>query len=188
MPGQQAWGWTEGRAPSALFCPLYSPPCSHLCLVGSWLAVYGEEEEAIHCSQNFVKSTEKVSMVPSPATVPVSRDGHPQLCCQPTGGLLAGQRGSVQCPTRHCTLSALIVLAMGFPSHTLPLSPACQDEAQKVCFLQSIHRLCRSARHKGLLQGLGLFCHSQKLADHIRVRGQPEGLGKGERPPGTGTL
>jgi len=73
---------------------------------------------------------------------------------------------------------------------TLPfasLSPGCQDEAQKMHFLRSIRRLCRAARHKGLLEGLDIFCHRENLADHIKVRGQPAALGKGARLPATGT-
>jgi len=74
---------------------------------------------------------------------------------------------------------------------TLPfvsLSPGCQDKAQKIRFLRSIRRLCRAARHKGLLEGLDVFCHKEQLAEHIKVRGQLAALGKGAGLPGTGML
>ena len=55
-------------------------------------------------------------------------------------------------------------------------------------FLDSICILCRTAKHQGLSQGLDVFCHSYELAENIKVRGHPAPLGKGARPPGTGTL
>ena len=55
-------------------------------------------------------------------------------------------------------------------------------------FLHSICILCRTARHLDLSQGLDIFCHSYELAENIKVRGHPAPLGKGARPPGTGTL
>lgn len=55
-------------------------------------------------------------------------------------------------------------------------------------FLKSINTLCRASRHKGLSHGLDVICHRNDLAETIRVRGHPAGLGKGARPPGTGTL
>lgn len=55
-------------------------------------------------------------------------------------------------------------------------------------FLKCICTLCRAARHKGLLQGLDVFCHGFELAKSIKVRGHAEGLGKGSGSPVTGTL
>lgn len=55
-------------------------------------------------------------------------------------------------------------------------------------FLDSICILCRTAKHQGLSQGLDVFCHSYELAENIKVRGHPAGLGRGARSLGTGTL
>ena len=149
----------------------------------------------MHCIQAFLKSTEKVTAVISLAAVPASPDGPPSsaACCQAAGGLPAGQSGSPaglpQGPAPPVLWS--VVLAMCLPLSRSPfvsLCPGCQDEAQKMRFLQSIRTLCRAARHKGLSQGLDVFCPRDELAENIRVRGHPAGLGKGARPPGTGTL
>ncbi|KAM6184404.1 maestro heat-like repeat-containing protein family member 7 [Sarcoramphus papa] len=49
-----------------------------------------------------------------------------------------------------------------------------KDEAQKMRFLQSIRTLCRAARHKGLSQGLDVFCPRDELAENIRALLQEE--------------
>lgn len=100
----RAAGMGLERGQSSFFCsllpwgPLYSPPCSLLCLVGSWLAVYEEQEEAVHCIQDFVKSTEKVTMVPSPATVPVSPDGPPSSAASLLEGCWLGREAVPSVP------------------------------------------------------------------------------------------
>ncbi|KAM6184400.1 uncharacterized protein WM294_017118 [Sarcoramphus papa] len=49
-----------------------------------------------------------------------------------------------------------------------------KDEAQKMRFLQSIRTLCRATRHKGLSQGLDVFCPRDELAENIRALLQEE--------------
>ena len=55
-------------------------------------------------------------------------------------------------------------------------------------FLECICTLCRAARHKGFLQGLDAFCHRFELAESIKMRGHPAGLGKGAGSLDTSTL
>lgn len=50
-------------------------------------------------------------------------------------------------------------------------------------FLETICTLCKAARHKGLSQGLKAFCHRFELAENIKVRGHPVGLGRGGKLP-----
>ncbi|KAM6032499.1 uncharacterized protein LJ206_002324 isoform 2-T2 [Theristicus caerulescens] len=44
-----------------------------------------------------------------------------------------------------------------------------KEEMEKMRFLKCICTLCRVARHRGLLQGLGVFCHRLELAESIKV-------------------
>ncbi|XP_074932071.1 maestro heat-like repeat-containing protein family member 1 [Phalacrocorax aristotelis] len=44
-----------------------------------------------------------------------------------------------------------------------------KEETEKMQFLKRICTLCRAARHKGLLQGLDVFCHRFELAKSIKA-------------------
>ncbi|XP_075028767.1 uncharacterized protein LOC142092526 [Calonectris borealis] len=56
-----------------------------------------------------------------------------------------------------------------------------KEETKKVWFLECICTLCRAARHKGLLQGLDVFCHRFELAKSIKLGGDGAG-GPKEKP------
>ena len=77
------------------------------------------------------------------------------------------------------------------PSHAPCLSlcsPGYQEKGQKLKFLESICILCRTARCRGLSEGLDVFCHSYELVENIKVRGHLAALGKGASLPGNGSL
>ena len=129
--------------------------------------------------QAFLKSSAKVTAAISIAAVPASPDGTTRLCCP----LLRGcWLGGAALPPQLCTPCALVPLAMSPASHCpfLSLSPGCQEETEKTRFLECICTLCRTARHKGLLQGLDVFCHRFELTKSIKVRRHP---GRGQGPP-----
>lgn len=142
----------------------------------------------MHCIQAFLTSTKKVTAAISLPALPLSPDGPPSsaACCQAPGGLPAGQSNSPPGPPQGTAPPcALVELAMCLPLSRYPfvsLSPGCQDETQKMRFLQSIRTICRATRHKGLSQGLDVFCHGDELAGSITVRGHPAGLAGGQGP------
>ena len=159
--------------------------------MSSWLALYRKQKESMQFIQAFLKSSEKVNTAISMVAVPASPDRAAGPAARAAGGLLAGQSC---CPQVSCT--ALQPQCSSPAGHVstfsrspfVSLSPGCQEEAQRIRFLEIICTLCKAARRQGLSQGLNAFCHRFELAENIKVRGHPAGLGRGARSLGTGTL
>jgi len=100
--------------------PPYSPPCSPPLLDMSWLPIYEEEEKNVGLIQAFVSSPEKVTVAIWDTAVPASADrgsaaGLLAVCC-------VGRAASPRPPTRFCTPSAPVPLAVCRPSHAPCLS------------------------------------------------------------------
>lgn len=57
---------------------------------------------------------------------------------------------------------------------------------QKIKFLRNIITVCTTAKEKGLLEGLEIFCCRNMLTENIEVRGRLVGWGRWQGSPGIG--
>lgn len=116
-----------------------------------------------------------------PALLPAAR-----AAGRPLAGQSCSRRVSCTALQPQCSSPAGCVSTFS-RSPFVSLSPGCQETAQKIQFLETICTLSKAARHKGLSRGLNAFCHKFELAENIKVRGHPVGLGRAARSPGTDT-
>lgn len=121
--------------------------------------------------QTFLESSVKVIAAISRVAVPASPDAATGPAARAAGGCWLGRAA----PPGSCTElqpQSPVLLATCPPSHIARFclcSPAAQEEAQKMQFLQTISTLSKAARDEGFSQELKEFYHQFQVAENIKV-------------------